>query len=276
MTLTDLSLKSNTRPGAENLTIGDATFRVGNIDFNDKKTGASFKMSNLGMTAKTDITGGTLDNKTELRMEKFILSGEQYGPAVFKLGLRNFDAASVGRINSKTKEVRKNPGMHEDQMHMTLGATLISELSNLLEKGPEIEIGELSLNSSYGKLMSTARITVDTSRPAMLSNPLLVKDAIIGEVDVELPEELMVAFTMATLRKEFKEVNIQYNEDQLKTMAKARVDKRMSKLTAGNIFNKVGNMYKFSASFKNGVPMVNGKQFQIPLGGGMRRPPPAK
>ncbi|HEC28828.1 MAG TPA: DUF945 domain-containing protein [Gammaproteobacteria bacterium] len=267
MALTGLTLSSEIRPGAEDLPVGDSTVEIKNIEFSDRKTGASFNMSNLGITANTDIMDGLLDSKAEIKLGKFTLSGEQYGPAVFKLAFRNFNVASIARISSKMKEIRQNPDMPQDQMNMMIGATMISELSNLLQKGPVIEIGELSLGSSYGKLMGTAMITVDTDRPEMLSNPLLVKDAIIGEVDLEMPEELMVAFTMATLRKEFKDVNIQYNEDQLKTMAKARVNKRMSRLVAGNIFNKVGNMFKFSASIKNGISRVNGKPFQIPFGG---------
>ena len=52
-------------------------------------------------------------------------------------------------------------------------------------------------------------------------------------------------------------------------MAKSRVTKTFSPLVAGNIFTQVGNMYKFNASFKNGIPVVNGSPFQIPMGGGM-------
>ena len=70
------------------------------------------------------------------------------------------------------------------------------------------------------------------------------------------------------MRQEFKSVNISHTEEQLQTMAKNRVSKRFTPLVGANIFTQVGNMYKFSASFKDGVPIVNGQPFQIPMGGG--------
>jgi len=269
MLLESLTVDSMSTVGIEGLSLGSAQFKIAKIVIEDKKTGVDFSINDIGIDSETTATGDSINSVTQFNLATFTMSGEKFGPGVFSLAFRNLDAGAIARISNKYKEVSSQGNVPPEQMNMMLGATLLSEMSNLLQKGPEIEMSEISLGSSSGKLMGNARLTVDNSRPELLTNPMLIKDAIIGEVDLEIPEELLVAMNMAALRQEFKSVNIQYTEDQLQSMAKSRVSKRFAPLVAGNIFTKAGNMYKFSASFKNGVPTVNGKPFQIPLGGGM-------
>ncbi len=269
MLLESLTVDSESTVGIEGLSLGSAQFKIANIVIEDEKSGADFSIKNVDINSETTATGDSIDSVTRFNIASFSMSGENFGPGVFSLAFKNLDAGAIARISNKYKEVSSQGNVPPEQMNMMLGATLLSEMSNLLQKGPEIEISEISLGSATGKLMGNAKITVDNSRPELLTNPMLIKDAIIGEVDLEIPEELLVAMNMAALRQEFKSVNIQYTEEQLQSMAKSRVTKRFSPLVAGNIFTQAGNMYKFNASFKNGVPAVNGKPFQIPLGGGM-------
>ncbi len=272
MLMQSLKIDSESEEGIEGLSLGSATFSIGKIAVRDTKKGVDFSIDKLGITADSTASGDNIDSTAAFNIESFSLAGDRFGPGVFNMAFRKLDAGALGRINKKYRELNKQRDLPAEQVSMSLGMTLLSELSTLLKKGPEIEISELSLGSSNGKLIGTAMVTVDTSRPEMLSNPMLIKDAVIGEVDVEIPEELLVALNMAALRQEFKGVNIEYTEEQLTTMAKNRVNKRFAPLVGANIFTQVGNMYKFKASFKDGVPVVNGKPFQIPMGGAAQPP----
>jgi uncharacterized protein YdgA (DUF945 family) len=267
MLIESLKVDSNSEVGIEGLSLGSATFTIGKLSVLDEKAGADFSLNDINIAAKTTASGDNIDSTVEFNIAGISLTGESFGPGVFTMAFRNLDAGAIARISNKYKEMSNQPDMPPEQMNMMMSATLFSEMSALLEKGPEIEIGELSLSSTKGKLMGTARVTVDNSKPEMLSNPMLIKDAIIGEVDLEIPMDLMVSLNMAAIRQEFKSVNIEYTEEQLQTMAKSRVEKRFAPLVAGNIFTRIGDMYKFSASFKEGMPVVNGKPFQIPFGG---------
>jgi uncharacterized protein YdgA (DUF945 family) len=268
MLLESVKVDSVSEAGIEGLSLGSATFTIGKIAVQDSKSNVDFTIDQLGMTADTTASGDNINSTARFNIAAFILAGDRFGPGAFSMAFRNLDAGAVARISNKYKEISKQGDMPAEQVNMMLGTTLLSEMSTLLKKGPEIEIGELSLAAPSGKLIGTAKVTVDTSRPEMLNNPLTIKDTIIGEVDVELPEELLVALNMAAMRQEFKSVNISHTEEQLQTMAKNRVSKRFAPLVGANIFTHVGNMYKFSASFKDGVPVVNGQPFQIPMGGG--------
>ncbi len=272
MLLESVNVDSESEAGIEGLSLGSATFNIGKIAVQDSKAGVDFTIDDLDISADTTAAGDNINSTAQFNIGAFTLSGDRFGPGVFSMAFRNLDAGALARISNKYKDVSKQGDIPPEQVSMMLGTTLLSEMSTLLKKGPEIEIGELSLASSSGKLVGTAKVTVDTSRPEMLNNPLLIKDAIIGEVDVELPEDLLVALNMAAMRQEFKSVNIQYTEEQLKTMATNRVSKRFTPLVGANIFTRVGDMYKFTASFKDGVPVVNGQPFQIPLGGGAMPP----
>jgi len=262
-----LSIKSDSEAGIAGLSLGNAHFSIGNIEFSSQKPGENFSIADVQMKADTTATAGNINSQIDFKMARLMLVGEQYGPAVFSIGLKNIEAESLARINDKVKEVR-GQGLPQDQASMMMGATIMSELSNLLKQGPEIEIAELSLVSTVGKLMGNARISVDTSRPELLTNMFLVKDAIVGELDIEVPEEMMVLFNMGILKKELQGANIQYTDEQLKTMAKSRVNKRMGALVKANMFTKAGNMYRMTASFEKGVPTVNGRIIPIPFGGG--------
>jgi len=265
LTIGSLNLKSTSKVGIAGLSLGKADFSIGNIEFNDKKAGSAFSIGNTTIKADTSESGGNLDSKLDFNMADLKIAGDAYGPAVFSMAFRNFEANSIARINEKLKEIQAQ-GIPQDQANMMMGMALMSELTNLLKEGPEIEIAELSLASTVGKLTGNASILIDASRPELLSNPMLIKDAVIGKLDFEVPEELLVAFNMGVLRKELKDVSIQYTDEQLKTMAKSRVNKRMEAMVSANIFIKVGNMYKISASFEKGVPTVNGKILPIPFG----------
>jgi len=267
MLLESLKVDSSSTVGIEGLSLGSASFTIGKLHVQDEKVGADFSLKDIGIAAETTAIGDNIDSKVQFNIAGLSFTGEDFGPGVFTMAFRNLDAGAIARISNKYKEMSNQGNMPPEQMNMMMSATLFSEMAALLEKGPEIEIGELSLSSTKGKLMGTARVTVDNSKPEMLSNPMLIKDAIIGEVDLEIPLDLMVSLNMAAIRQEFKSVNIEYTEEQLQTMAKSRVEKRFAPLVAGNIFTRIGDMYKFNASFKEGVPVVNGQPFQLPMGG---------
>lgn len=261
-----LELKSSSKLGIAGLSLGTADFSIASIEFNDQKKGSALSISNTVIKADTTESGGNINSKIDFNMAKLKIAGDEYGPAVFSMAFRNLEASSLARINEKIKEIQ-GQAIPKDQASMMMGMVLMSELTNLLKQGPEIEIAQLSLASTFGRMSGHALVSIDASRPELLSSPMLIKDAIMGELDFEVPEELLVAFSMGTLRKELKDVSIQYTDEQLRTMARSRVSKRMAALLAANIFIKVGNMYKISASFEKGVPTVNGKILAIPLGG---------
>jgi len=260
-----LQMTSSSYIGIAGLSMGKADFSIANIEFNDPAKSV-VSIGNTSIKADTSETGSNVNSEIAFNMAKLNIAGAEYGPAVFSMAFRNLEANAVARINEKMKEIQSQ-NIPKDQVGMMMGATLMGELSNLLKQGPEIEISELSMASAVGKMTGNARVTVDTSKPELLSNPFLVKDAIVGELDFSIPEELLVIMNMGIVKKELKDANIDYSEDQLKAMAKSRVAKNMGGLVAANIFTKVGNMYQITASFEKGIPTVNGSVLAIPFGG---------
>ena len=264
--LEGVNLSSNTRKGIEGMSLGTGQFDVGKIEISNSAKGTDLKLGKTSFAADTGAIGDNINSHVEFRMEKLSVAGQTYGQAFLSMDFRNLQAAALARIQKQMDELSCQTNIPADQSSSLLMAALTAEMTNLLEQGPEIEIGELSIDSPHGKMITTASAKVDTSRPQLLSNPLLALGALVAEVDVEVPEGLLVAFNMGVVRNEFKNANIQYTEEQLRTMAERRVEGMMNG-PAAQFFVKSGDVYKFSASFKEGVPMMNGEPFQIPLFG---------
>ena len=263
LVMESFSVSSDFKEGIEAISLGNAAFRIGKIEFSDSVTRSDFKMDSAVILTDTNAESDNINMDISVNVAKVMASGEQYGPFVFKLGIKNLDAGALARIKEKMKSAQEG-NVPREQVNMMMATTMMSEMSTFLTKGPVIAIPELSLQSTVGNMKGSARLTVDTSKPELLANPFLIKNALLGEVDIEISEKLMVAMALVSIRKEFREANIKYTEDQLKTMAQSRVKNRMSGMVSANLFIKEGDMYRFKGGIKDGIPMVNGKPFRMP------------
>jgi uncharacterized protein YdgA (DUF945 family) len=182
---------------------------------------------------------------------------------VYSLSLNNLDAGAIGRINKEVKLIQSQK-LPPAQVGAALAPTLLTELPTLLQKGPVLEITQLSIKTPYGEVTGSGRLSVDNSNPAVLSNPFLIKDAIQGEISLSVPEAVMIAFQRAKLRMELGSVSIKYTDEQVEQIARRRVERQMDRLVKANIFVKDGSVYKFEARLEKGTPVVNGKVFRLP------------
>lgn len=257
--LADARLSSDMRPYVDGLSLGKIAFSVGEVHI-QPENGEEVELDGLSLEAASEEAGPqVIDSSVVLRMDTLRAAGMQFGPGAYLLALRNLDAAALAKIQETVEELQQKD-LPPEQINMMLGATMVGLLPELLKRGPVLEIKEVSLDSEHGKLHGTGSLTVDTSNPAVLSNPLLLKDAVVADVELHIPEAFLVAIAAQGLQRELRGLDMEYPDDQVEAMARVRVQTRMSVPPVATLFVLEDGTYRFEGSIRKGRITVNGRE----------------
>ncbi len=266
--VTGAQLRSDMHPYGDGLSLGKISLSVAELHFRPEN-GKEVKLDGLSLEAASEeASPQVIDSSFVLRMNGLRAAGMDFGPGAYLLGLRNLDAAALAKLQ-KTVEELQQKDLPPEQINMMFGATMMGMLPEFLKRGPVLEIKELSLDSEHGKLHGTGTLTVDTGNPAVLSNPLLLKDAVVADAELHIPEAFLVAITAQGLRRELKGLDMDYPDDQVEAMAQVRVQNRMSAPPAAMLFVLEDGTYRFQGSVRQGRITVNGREIDpAAMGGG--------
>ena len=193
-----------------------------------------------------------------LRAGGVVVGDLDLGPATYTVALRNLDARAVAKLNQTVADMRQK-NLPAEQVNMVLGATMLGLLPDLLKKGPVLEISEISLGGERGQALGKGQLRVDTSNPAVLQNPLLLKDALLLEAQVDLPESLLVSLTEFALRKQLAAVGGEYSNEQIQAMAENGVRQRMAQESARRLFVFEDGVYRMRMHMEGGRFSLNGQ-----------------
>jgi len=250
----------------DDVPVGKAHFVLDSLDVSlANKAEQHFTLTGLDLdeSASKGKMDGTVDSTATLRAKSIRIGSLELGPALMDASMINLDAKAYGSIRRTAKDLSRQH-LPDQQRGMMLGAAVLGVLPQLLERGPVFEIKELSVDSKFGKVLGRLRLTVDTSNKGALSNPLLLKDAIIASAHVELPRRFAVAMSEINLRKQAAALDLQYPDEQIHSMAEARVDNAMQNPKLSRLFVLKDGVYRLDASMKGGKLTVNGQPFVPP------------
>lgn len=258
--LGELALASDLHKGIEDLGLGDFSLTLASLTV-EPKDGVRPATRIDGLAVEGVSTEGadeTVSAEVTLRAADIAVGELDLGPATYKLALRNLDAHAVAKINRTVAELRSK-NLPPEQVNMMLGATVMGLLPDLLKKGPVFEIVELSMGGEHGRAVGKGRVTIDTSDPAVLQNPLLLKDALVMDVQFDLPESLLVAFAEFGLRKQLSEMGAEYSDEQIQSMAQMGVRQRMAQERVQRLFVFEDGVYRMRMQMEGGRFSLNGR-----------------
>ncbi len=264
--LSGLALDSDTHKGIEQISLGNVALSLDSFEMTPKD-GSPFALAGIVATGNSVARGDVIDTQADLRVKSVTAGGVKVGPGVYRIVLRNLDAKSLAKIDSTLTQLKKQD-IPRQQMSMMMGATLLGVMPQLLEKGPILEIPELSLETEYGKLNGSGRLTVDVSDRAALSNPLMLRQALVAEVDVQIPEKFVEAIMARRVKKELAAKGESYSDEQLTALARRQLQQRLQSTPLGRMLERQGGMYRFKASIARGQLTVNGRA--VGVAGGTR------
>lgn len=263
LTVSNATLTSRQREGLEGLGLGEAEFAVEAVRFDPSNE--RYKTVHVD-SIKIEVQAHegedrTVDSSMSAGVDEIRVADLTLGPAVYAISLRNLDAATVADLDRQIRELQQKD-IPQKQMGMMLGAKLFAALPDLLKKGPVLELTELSVDSENGKAKGSARLTVDTSDPRLLGNPFMIKEALIADARVRIPQRLLIALTERTIRREMATLEVEYSDEEVRQMARERVRQQMAKPMANNVLVLEDGEYRLDLSLKNGVVELNGKKIE--------------
>lgn len=263
--MSDLSWRLNMHEGDEKLWVGQASIKIGSIAMEPKVVAAKgFKLAGASMHWSRDSKGGAVNGAMQVRMRSLAAGGLHLGQADYAADMRNIDAKALSKLAASFDALKKQ-NLPPRQLSMMMGATLFGELPQLLARGPVLEISKLSVDTGYGRLNGTAKLTVDTSNPALLSNPLLLKKALIIQAQLQIPQQLVTELMARRLKEQLQPLGVNYTDAQIRSLAKARINKALNASPLGSLVIQKNGMYLVKANFKAGQLTVNGQSIPLPM-----------
>lgn len=266
--LSGLQFKAHSRKGLEALSLGEFSFKLARLEM-DPRAGKAMQqvtVGDLSIDGSSSAGDGTVNSKVQVQLGLLQVGDLRLGPGKYTMALRNVDAKALAKIDSAMADLKRQQ-LPVQQRNMMLGATVLSVLPQLLARGPVLDIPEVSMQTQYGSVSGRGKLTVDTSDQAVLSNPLLLRNALVADVEIKVPQMLLQAMAVRELKQDLQELQLKYSDEQISELARQRVKRNLERSPLGKFLVLRDGVYTLSASFSGGRLTVNGQPFQVPIGG---------
>ena len=191
--LRDLKWTADLRRDESGLLVGDVNARVGSLRLASREEGApGLELDDWAMSQSNAVEAGSFGSTLQIRVQAIRLGDRVFGPGELELQLRNLDALSLARLQSRGVGGLAPP--HDrDVTRSSVGGGPVSLLSDLLSRSPQLEIRSLRLATPSGDIEAKLRIDLDGSRPEFLRD--LFTLLLVLEIRAELacPAEILDA-----------------------------------------------------------------------------------
>ncbi|MDM8569143.1 DUF945 family protein [Thiotrichales bacterium HSG1] len=250
-----LTLQSfTTNFDAKNLASG---LKVGNLDvqlkhINFTKDGVEDALKNLRLTTNVqeqgEIIGFNLKTTTDkINLSTSMATGLEDIVHAVDISVGNLDIASLLALQTKYQRLHNNP-----MAAIIMLGELMKVAPKLLAKSPKIELHQLLLQTSKGKLQGNFIVNLDGKKANSLSIPTL-----IGALHIDA--------TVKISKKLLKQVMFNQFNQEVANNAQVAADEQIKSYLEKKILVEIDDNYQLIAKFENGKLFVNGQEKPIPL-----------
>jgi uncharacterized protein YdgA (DUF945 family) len=191
----DLQWTADMERDESGLPVGDVSLRIGTLRLSSQKEGApEFGLDRWTMTQSSAVEEGSFNSSLESRLHEIRLGEYVYGPGNAELQLRNLDALSLVRLQSRGAPGLSSPNS-SDVARTAVEGGAIGLLPDLVSRSPQLEIRSLRLSTPAGDLEATLRVHLDGSRPEFVRDPVTLPLALQVQVEFQCPAEMLDALT---------------------------------------------------------------------------------
>jgi uncharacterized protein YdgA (DUF945 family) len=257
--------------GISELTLGDASFDIGVLDLvaKQEKAPLAVLIQAFNLQTSSKASGDVINCLVALKVDQIKIDGNQCGPGIFELELRNLDAASLARLQQMLRERPAQPlPRSQDAVQMAMLASLGEILPGLLRKSPEMELRQFDLKTTLGDFSGKARIAFDGTQPGSTQNLLALATALTAEAEFTVGDRLLRHVILSTMKDQLIEQRKEQqgtapDDRNVDAVASAGIDEQLKALTAQNILIKGDGAYRASASYKAGQMVLNGRPLSL-------------
>jgi uncharacterized protein YdgA (DUF945 family) len=266
--LSGLQFEAHSRKGIEALSLGNFSFKLARLEMDSRadKAARRVMLDDLSIDGSSSAAADTINSKVQMQFGLLRVGDLRLGPGKYTMALRNLDAKALAKIDRAMADLKRQQ-LPVQQRNMMLGATVLSVLPQLLTRGPVLDIPEVRMQTQYGPVSGRGKLTVDTSDKAVLSNPLLLRKALVAEVEIKVPQKLLQAMAVRELKQDLQELQLKYSDEQIAKLARERVKRNLERSVLGKFVVLRDGVYTLSASLSGGQLTINGQPFQVPIGG---------
>ena len=158
--------------------------------------------------------------------------------------------------------------VHMEEINKMMLAKYSEILPELVKKSPELEIMQLSLKTPDGDFSGRAKIIVDGTNAAAVSNPLFLLSAVTAHADLTVTDRLLQRINASSHEKEIVTAIKQGKQEplsdtEIKMLAAAKSEKRLEALVSKNILIYEDGKYKLTADYQKGQVTLNGRPLTL-------------
>lgn len=265
--MTNLQSAFDIREDIHGLFFGNATFDLDLLEVGEKEgqEETRFSMKGLKMRTKSEGATDTVNYTMAMQVDKMVADGTSYGPGSFQMELRKLDAAALAKLQKEIGELQAEfPGRSPKEINQMMLAKYAEALPELMKTSPEIEITQVKLTTEEGDFLGKAKIAVDGSNAAALTNPLFLLSAVTAHAELTVADRLLKTILQADFEKDVIEAakqtgEVELSEEEVKALAASKSETRLAELVEKNILVYEDGNFKASADYQAGAVTLNGR-----------------
>ncbi|WP_144393108.1 DUF945 family protein [Pleionea sediminis] len=211
---------------------GAGAYTIDEVVFKDAQQ--FFKLAKMELGYKSDVqeSGEAMDVSMSLKSDLVNVAGEKFTDSSLNIYFNNLDMASMkqlGEISGKMQEsALKGENVQGYQMQ------LMNTMMQLAQNGPNIQVKDTQITTEDGLIKAMLDVNVDKNKvdPANPMSTMMAVDAIL---EASAPEAFFTKKGMAPMLDQWAQMNYVVKDN---------------------------GTLKVEATFKNGMPLVNGQPMQ--------------
>jgi uncharacterized protein YdgA (DUF945 family) len=255
------------REDIHGLFLGNANFGLDLLEVEEKggPDETHFSMKGLKMKTTSEGAANTVGYTMSMKVDKVMADGTPYGPGSFQMELRKFDAAALGKLQKEIGELQGQfPRRSPEEINQMMLAKYAETLPELMKTSPEIEITQVKLKTGEGDFFGKAKIAVDGSNAAALTNPLFLLSAITAHAEFTVTDRLLKKILQAEFEEDVIEAakrteQVELSDQEVKALAASKSETRLAELIEKNILVHENGNFKASADYEAGMVTLNGR-----------------
>lgn len=225
VTLSGVSLDTDTHKGKFDISLGKGNLNVDNIGVNiDGKDAA--QLAGLKMNTNFDEDQQNLKGQIDYSLDSLKIQGADFGSGKLSIKLDKLDEQSVKTFSDSYNQqgmalMQQAQALGPDVYRQQATALLLSKLPILLKGNPSITIDPLSWKNSKGE--STFTLKLDMKDPAAAGSAAQSQDQLISQLVNNVDAKLTIPLDMATqMTTQIAQVE-GYTGDDAEKLAKQQV-----------------------------------------------------
>ncbi len=278
MTLSKLSLHSDTQEGIAGYSFGDASLNIGQFDFGNAADRVGLKGFALSSTSRP--AGDNVNLVIRYTLDEVRVAEERFGPGQLVIEARNLDAAALVKFKNEIDALTRG-NLPPAQATMIVAGKAMEFIAVLSKKAPEVEITQLSFKTREGEISGKGKFVLDGRKRDIAQNPMQILTAFAGDLELAIPAAVLTRLLTPQTRQDiaaYRQSGALTADDVAhlspETMANI-VDRVFPQYLTRNEFTRLlveeNGVYKLKLTIRQGQLLINGKPWHVPTQAAFRQ-----